>query len=92
MRRKYATKVAKGGRRIIGVCDRPIQFLEAYAGSRSQDYTFGIVVLELKTNNKGNEEGVGQLIYAAKVKLDGNTVEIENYGVDRARLQGVRKF
>jgi len=79
------------GRRIIGVCDRPIQFLEAYAGSRSTDYTFGIVILDLKKNKKGREEGVGQLIYAAKVKVDGRTVEVENYGIEPARLQGVRR-
>lgn len=86
------SRPTEGGRRIIGVCDRPIQFLEAYAGSRSLDYTFGIVILNLKTNKKGKEEGVGQLIYAAKVKVDGNTVEVENYGVEPTRLQGVRKF
>ena len=85
------SRPTEGGRRIIGVCDRPIQFLEVYAGSRSQDYTFGIVILDLKTNKKGKEEGVGQLIYAAKVKVDGRTVEVENYGVEPARLQGVRK-
>lgn len=79
------------GRRIIGVCDRPIQFLEAYHGGRSLDYTFGIVILDLKTNKKGKEEGVGQLIYAAKVKVDGRNVEVENYGIEPARLQGVRK-
>lgn len=82
----------EGGRRIIGVCDRPVQFLEAYAGSRSLDYTFGILILDLKPNKKGREEGVGQLIYAAKVKVDGRTVEVENYGVEPARLQGVRKM
>ncbi len=82
----------EGGRRIVGVCDRPIQFLEAYMGGRSTDYTFGIVILDLKTNKKGKEEGVGQLIYAAKVKLDNRTVEVENYGIEPARLQGVRKF
>lgn len=86
------SRPTEGGRRIIGVCDRPIQFLEAYAGSRSLDYTFGIVILDLKTNKKGKEEGVGQLIYAAKVKVDGRTVEVENYGVEPTRLQGVRKF
>jgi len=79
------------GRRIIGVCDRPIQFLEAYVGGRSTDYTFGIVILDLKKNKKGKEEGVGQLIYAAKVKVDGKTVEVENYGIEPARLQGVRR-
>jgi hypothetical protein len=34
---------------------------------------------------------VGQLIYAAKVKVDGRTVEVENYGIEPARLQGVRR-
>jgi hypothetical protein len=82
----------EGGRRIIGVCDRPIQFLEAYVGGRSQDYTFGVVILDLKTNKKGKEEGVGQLIYAAKVKVEDRNVEVENYGIEPARLQGVRKF
>ena len=60
-------------------------------GSRSTDYTFGIVILDLKKNKKGKEEGVGQLIYAAKVKVDGRTVEVENYGIEPARLQGVRR-
>ena len=80
------------GRRIIGVCDRPVQFLEAYVSAPSTDYTFGIVILDLKKNDKGKEEGVGELIYAAKVKLEDRKVEIENYGAEPARLQGVRKF
>ena len=87
------SRPTESGRRIVGVCDRPIQFLEAYASGRSMDYTFGIIILDLKTKGKGKEEGVGQLIYAAKIKvLEGNTIEIENYGVEPARLQGVRKL
>jgi hypothetical protein len=87
------SRPTENGRRIVGVCDRPIQFLEAYAGSRSMDYTFGILILDLKTNSKGKEEGVGELIYAAKVKVEeGNKVEVESYGAEPARLQGVRKF
>jgi hypothetical protein len=81
-----------GGRRIVGVCDRPIQFLEAYYGGRSLDNKFGIVILDVKPNSKGREEGQGQLIYAAKVKvLEGNKIEVENYGIEPARLQGVRR-
>ena len=86
------SRQTESGRRIIGVCDRPIQFLEAYSGGRSLDYSFGIVILDLKTNKKGKEEGVGQLMYAAKVKLDGRTVDIETFGMEPARLQGVRKL
>ena len=81
------------GRRIVGVCDRPIGFLEAYFSGRSLDNKFGIVIMDLKTNNKGKEDGSGVLIYAAKVTvLEGNKVEGENYGIDPVRLMGVRKF
>lgn len=88
----------EGGRRIIAACDRPIQFLEAYVSGRSTDYQVGIVELELKEKSehggkKIKEEGEGVLIYAANVKvIDGHRVEIESYGVEPARLMGVRKL
>jgi hypothetical protein len=81
------------GRRIYAVGDRPIGFLEAYSGGPSKDYRFGILQLDLKKDSKGREEGEGTLIYAAKIKvLDGNRIEIENYGVAPVRLLGVRKL
>ncbi len=81
------------GRRIIAVADRPIGFLEAYYSNRSMDYTFGILQLDLKMNEKEKEEGEGALIFAAKVKvIDPKNVEIENYGIDPVKLMGVRKF
>lgn len=81
------------GRRVSAVTDRPIGFLEAYYSGRSEDYKFGIIILDLKTNKKGKEEGQGELIYAAKVKvIDGNRLEIENYGIDPVRLMSVRKL
>jgi hypothetical protein len=83
----------EGGRRIIAVTDRPISGLEAYYGSRSQDYDIGIMTLDVKPDKKGREKGQGVLIYSAKVKLiNGNTVEIENYGVSPAQLRNVRKL
>lgn len=81
------------GRRIYAVGDRPMGFLEVYAGNRSEDYPFGILQLDLKKNSKGREEGTGALIYAAKIKvLDGNSIDIESYGIDAIRLMGVRKL
>jgi hypothetical protein len=81
------------GRRIYAVGDRPIGFLEVYVGNRSEDYPFGILQLDLKKNSKGREEGTGALIYAAKIKvLDGNSIDIESYGIDAIRLMGVRKL
>lgn len=83
----------ENGRRIYAVGDRPVGFLEAYVNNRSRDYPFGILQLDLKTSSKGKEEGTGALIYAAKIKvLEGNTIDVESYGIDAIRLLGVRKL
>ena len=79
------------GRRIIGVSDRPIGFLEAYGGSRSTDYQVGIVVIDLKLNKKGKEVGEGMLIYASKVKIEKGKLDIEYVGMEPIRLANVRK-
>lgn len=81
------------GRRIYLVGDRPIGFLEMYAGNRSLDYPFGILQLDLKKNSKGREEGTGALLYSAKIKvMDGKSIDVESYGIGPIRLMGVRKF
>ena len=83
----------ENGRRIYAVGDRPVGFLEMYAGNRSLDYPFGILQLELKKNSKGREEGTGALLYSAKIKvLEGNSIDVESYGIGPIRLMGVRKF
>jgi len=81
------------GRRIYAVGDRPIGFLEVYAGNRSQDYPFGILQVDLKTKENGKEEGEGALIYSAKIKvLEGNSIDVESYGIAPIRLMAVRKL
>ena len=81
------------GRRIIAVTDRPIGFLENYFGTRSRDYKFGILQLNLQNDKKGREKGVGVLIFAAKIKLlQGTQIEIENFGIDPIQLEGVRQL
>ena len=83
----------ENGRRIYAVGDRPVGFLEVYAGNRSLDYPFGILQLELKKNSKGREEGTGALLYSAKIKvLQGNSIDVESYGIGPIQLMGVRKF
>ena len=83
----------ENGRRIYAVGDRPVGFLEAYAGNRSLDYPFGILQLELKKNSKGREEGTGALLYSAKIKvLQGNSIDVESYGIGPIQLLGVRKY
>ena len=80
------------GRRIVAVCDRPLQFGELYAGTRSSDYTIGIMVLDLKKDKKGREVGTGTLYYAAKVKIKNNKIQIEHFQIDPVRLVNVRKY
>lgn len=79
------------GRRIIGVSDRPIGFMEAYRGSTSMDYKLGIVVLDLKKNKKGKEVGEGILLYASQVRIENGKLEIEYVGMDPIKLRNVRK-
>lgn len=83
----------ENGRRIYAVGDRPVGFLEAYAGNRSMDYPFGILQLELKKDSKGREEGTGALLYSAKIKvLNGQSIDVESYGIGPIKLLGVRKL
>jgi len=79
------------GRRIIGVSDRPIGFLEAYGGGRSMDYKLGIVVLDLTRNKKGKEVGEGILLYASQVKIENGALDIDYMGMDPIKLRNVRK-
>jgi len=77
------------GRKITMLTDRPIGFLEAYYGTRSKDYQYGLVELNLDDNGKGE----GSLIYAAKVKaMSGNTIEVENFGIEPARVLNIRRL
>jgi hypothetical protein len=77
------------GRKIVMLTDRPISFLERYYGSRSSDYQYGLVELNINDDGKGE----GSLIWAAKVKgISGGSIEVENFGIEPARLMKVRKL
>jgi len=80
------------GRRIIAVCDRPLQFGEIYGGTRSTDYTIGIMILDLTKDSKGKEKGTGVLYYAAKVKIKNKTIQIEHFQIHPVKLVNVRKY
>ena len=80
------------GRRIIAVCDRPLQFGELYGGTRSTDYTIGIMILDLTKDSKGKEKGSGVLYYAAKVKIKNQKIQIEHFQLHPVKLVNVRKY
>jgi hypothetical protein len=78
-----------GGQRIIIATDRPMSFSETWNQSRSVDYPFTII--ELRVNDSG--EGDGTLSLATKVIPDkeNNIVTLENYDLQRIRLQQVKR-
>jgi hypothetical protein len=84
------TKPAKdGGSKIIMVTDRPIGFGETYSMSRTRDYPFGIVVLNI--DKDGN--GTGTLAPLCKIKFNKKgELEVEHYGQKPLRLVNVRRM
>jgi hypothetical protein len=78
----------EGGLRIVMVTNRPMSFGELYRGSRSTDYPFGILALNIDKDGKGT----GTLAPACKIKFDKQgELEIEHYGQKPWRLGNVRR-
>jgi hypothetical protein len=75
-----------GGQHIVLVANRPISFPELYNSSRSSDYKFGIVVLNVDKDGKGS----GTFAPLCKIKFNKKgELEIENYGQKPFRLANV---
>ena len=76
-----------GGTRLTVLYRRNINFFELRYGTRSERYRFGYAELFLG----GRSGGQGTFIPAAQVRLrDGNTWEVEDFGVFPARLIGLQ--
>jgi hypothetical protein len=73
----HQTRTEDGGRRIFLATDRPIGFAEAWYRSRTVDYPFTFI--ELNVPPRG--EGTGRLSLATKVTAsrDGRFVHAENW-------------
>jgi hypothetical protein len=81
-----ATPTAEGGTKLMVLFQRNIGFYELRAGTRSSDYRFGYMEIFLDRRGRGE----GTFIPAAKVKLQGDTWVVEDFGAFPARLMGVR--
>jgi len=81
------TQLAEGGTKLTVLYRRAVNIFELRYGTRSSDYRFGYAEVFLDQRGRGE----GTLIPAARVRLrDGNTWEVEDFGVFPARLMGVR--
>jgi hypothetical protein len=75
-----------GGQHIVLATNRPISFPELYRGTRSRDYKFAIVVLNVDKDGKGT----GSFAPLCKVRFNKkNELEIEHYGQKPFRLANV---
>ncbi|HYP25957.1 MAG TPA: hypothetical protein VE262_04490 [Blastocatellia bacterium] len=77
----------EGGTKLTVFYERNLGFFELRYGTRSQDYRIGYAEIFLDRNGRG----AGTLIPAARVRLrEGDTWEVEDFGVYPARLMGLR--
>ncbi len=82
-----ADRWGEGGTRLTVIYQRNVNFYESRYGTRSEDYRFGYAEIFLDRNGRGQ----GTFIPAARIRLkDGNTWEVEDFGVFPARLMGLR--
>lgn len=83
----FAEPTGNGETKITVIYERYLGFSELRYGRRSADYRFGYAELFIRRNGAGQ----GALIPAAKIRLrDGNTWEVEDFGIYPARLMGLR--
>ncbi len=80
------TPTAEGGTKLTVLFQRNVSFYELRAGTRSSDYRFGYAEIYLDRRGRGE----GTFIPAAKVKLQGDTWVVEDFGAFPARLIGLR--
>ena len=81
-----STPTAEGGTRLTVLYERNLNIFELRYGTRSSDYRFGYAEIFLDRSGRGQ----GTFIPAAKVKLEGDTWVVEDFGVFPARLMGLR--
>ena len=81
---RYAqqTQGEDGGRQILIMTDRPLSFLETWHHTRSTDYPFTVIQMDMKRDGRGQ----GTLTDYAKLLAMGKFVEIENLSTAPIKL------
>ena len=80
------SRPGENGNRVVRIMiDRPISQREVILNTRTVDYPFTFIEIKLDASGKGQ----GQFFAAAKVKMKGDTLEVESYSPQPLRLLGV---
>lgn len=76
-----------GGRMIVLATDRTMSYWERTSGSRTTNYPFTVIQLQLDKN----DEGVGKVSVATKIHVGvDNVIELENFANQPVRLNEVK--
>jgi hypothetical protein len=79
------TPLEDGGRRIVIATDRPISFWEAYNQSRTLDYPFVIIQMQLGPDGHGK----GTMSVATKIRAYDNNIDLENFATSPVMLNNI---
>ncbi|HKE87983.1 MAG TPA: hypothetical protein VKB50_29710 [Vicinamibacterales bacterium] len=75
-----------GGRTIVLATDRPIGFWETRNQPRTIQYPFTVVQMQIGRDGNGQ----GTLSYATRIRVRGDTIELENYATQPVMLTEIR--
>jgi hypothetical protein len=79
----FRSRPTEKGRLVVALTDRTIQFWEAHNATRSRDYAFGMVMLDLDKDGKGE----GKLLPAVRPRItEQGAVEFESMGTDPFKI------
>jgi hypothetical protein len=76
-----------GGRQVILMTDRPMSVFERFSGSVTRDYPLTWIELKLDAAGKGE----GSMLLAARLRLIGDVLGIEDFANQPAKLSDIRK-
>lgn len=82
----HQTAGPDGGRRVVIATDRPIGFWELWHGTRSTEYPFTVIQMNIDPDGKGT----GTLSEATRIRAYGDIVELENFSSAPVMLKEIR--
>jgi hypothetical protein len=77
----------EGGRKIMLISDRPMTFQERTGSSISRDYPLTWIEMKLDKDDRGD----GTVVLAARLRLLGDVMGVEDLGNQPSRLTSIRK-